>query len=564
MNRLIAPDKTPAIPAADSGGRADRASRGSPAARQAGQARAGFTLVEMLVAVGLVVLMMSLFATIFQFATSAMAVQKGVAENDQKVRLVMTLLRGDLKNRTMLEVLPFLTTDTDDTNRLGYFYYAENDPDDGTDDILQFTVAAPGSDDLLYGRGVQLTNAGASLTPPEPEIAVNPNQPEFDDGYVVSNSVGSSQNAEVSYFLRHGILYRRVALIRQPTIAVNFTDAHPYNPKIGTGSAEIPLTNYLTGAPAATYYNFYSDFDYSAHYDVSSTGPAFHGIQDLDAFLGKFPLGKTFNRFGFDSVSGLPREFTNTSTVAGVPRFFGRFTHEETSFRQTNPTTASFGYPARVSADAPNPYNGTLPSPNGIPLTYDDSTGKVVQYAGGTRIGEDILMTNVHQFDIKLWDDGSWFGPDGVPGSVGDDNPNAANGPDDQSEVGWPGSDDGSFVDLGHNGFFPAMAPFNGTTDVSYYSKNITNPTINVYCPAHPSGKAGVYQYRFDTWHPSFNITGNPGNDAAPYRAPNPLSPSLGQPTTRPLRAIQIKIRFFDQTSQQLRDVTFVQSLTDY
>jgi type II secretory pathway pseudopilin PulG len=555
MNRPVSRNPTPAIPAPGRLSPPGRADRGSHAAARRERTRAGFTLVEMLVAVGLVVLMMSLFATIFQFATSAMAIQKGVAENDQKVRLVMTLLRGDLKNRTMLEVLPFLTTDTDDTNRGGYFYYAENDPNDGTDDILQFTVAAPSSDDLLYGRGVQIFGSGG--------IAIDPNQPEFDDGYVVPNSVGSSPNAEVSYFLRHGILYRRVLLIRQPTTSVNFTDAHPYNPKVGTGSTEIPLTNYLAGAPAATYSNFYSDFDYSAHYDTTSAGPIFHGVQDLDAFLGKFPLGKTFNRFGFDPISGLPREFTNTSTVAGVPRFFGRFTQEETSFLQTSPSTLSFGYPARLSADAPNPYNGTSASPNGVSLTYDDTTGKVVQYAGGLRIGEDILMTNVHQFDIKLWDDGSWFGPDGVPGSVGDDNPNAANGTNDQSEVGWPGSDDGSFVDLGHNGFFPSMAPFSGSTDVSFYSKNITNPTTTVYCPPHPSGKAGVYQYRFDTWHPSFNITGNPGNDAAPYRAPNPLSPTLGQPTTRPLRAIQIKIRFFDQTSQQLREVTFVQSLTD-
>src|SRR6476661_2311814 len=57
----------------------------------------GFTLVEMLVAVAVVVVMMSLFATIFQMATGAMQKQKGISENDQHVRLVVTMLRNDLR-----------------------------------------------------------------------------------------------------------------------------------------------------------------------------------------------------------------------------------------------------------------------------------------------------------------------------------------------------------------------------------------------------------------------------------------------------------------------------------
>src|SRR5262245_18697896 len=60
------------------------------------ESRGGFTLVEMLVAVGLVVLMMVLFASIFQLATGTMTTQKGISENDQRVRLVVSALRGDL------------------------------------------------------------------------------------------------------------------------------------------------------------------------------------------------------------------------------------------------------------------------------------------------------------------------------------------------------------------------------------------------------------------------------------------------------------------------------------
>src|SRR4029077_12961807 len=61
---------------------------------------AGFTLVEMLVAVAVVVVMMTLFATIFGMATSTMGKQKGLAENDQRVRLVIAMLRNDLNGTT--------------------------------------------------------------------------------------------------------------------------------------------------------------------------------------------------------------------------------------------------------------------------------------------------------------------------------------------------------------------------------------------------------------------------------------------------------------------------------
>ena len=40
--------------------------------------------------------MLTVFVTIFQMATQAMSVQKGMAANDQKVRLVQSLLRNDL------------------------------------------------------------------------------------------------------------------------------------------------------------------------------------------------------------------------------------------------------------------------------------------------------------------------------------------------------------------------------------------------------------------------------------------------------------------------------------
>ena len=62
--------------------------------------RRGFTLVEMLVSVALVVLIMTLFAEAFSIAASSIRKQRGIAENDQRVRAVVVTLLGDLQKRT--------------------------------------------------------------------------------------------------------------------------------------------------------------------------------------------------------------------------------------------------------------------------------------------------------------------------------------------------------------------------------------------------------------------------------------------------------------------------------
>ena len=107
----------------------------------------GFTLVEMLVSVAIVLLMMSMFAQIFQMATGSLSQQRGIAENDQKARMLTTTLRGDLERRTFRDVFPFRAGE--DTRQLGhslsrragYVEIDENDPSDDTDDVLTFTAS---------------------------------------------------------------------------------------------------------------------------------------------------------------------------------------------------------------------------------------------------------------------------------------------------------------------------------------------------------------------------------------------------------------------------------------
>ena len=327
--------------------------------------------------------MMSLFGTIFQMSVQVLTVQRGVVENDQRVRLTQNLLRNDLNDapydrqtgnprpaRTFRLLIPYAANESipprnpatgetaSSADRRGYFSISENDSNDDTDDVLALTVEIPnGAAERFYGRaaglladaagnfGPSAANPPAGVPPPPPALAPPgnywPNQPEFDDTFGAPNQTGSSTAAEVCYFCRHGNLYRRVMIIRRPELP-NLPDDHT---PADTAGAQLSTAAYGTGGPR----NFWTDFDYAAVYDSDQTPPGvrFLGMGDLTGVSAASTLLNPTNRWGFDRTSppgtslGLPREFAGAA-------FIGRFTHAETS-------DPGFGYPGRMDAARPNP-----------------------------------------------------------------------------------------------------------------------------------------------------------------------------------------------------------------
>ncbi|MEO1994680.1 MAG: type II secretion system protein, partial [Planctomycetaceae bacterium] len=241
------------------------------ALQQARRSRRGFTLVEMLVSVGLVVLMMSLFAFIFQVATGTMSRQRTISQNNQKVRLVATLLTNDLKKRTFRNLIPFMPHELEDhptgfSDRRGYFYLSENSAYVETDTVLQFTVDSQNTDDTaLVSRGfVGRAQAATDVL----AVATNPiEHPDSDNGRM-GDSLATARHAEVTYFIRNGNLYRRLLLIRN----------------------ERPTTVFGTGNQAvAENYNF-SRFDFSMRENMATPGSAeFSAASDLDNVLDPKP-----------------------------------------------------------------------------------------------------------------------------------------------------------------------------------------------------------------------------------------------------------------------------------
>lgn len=361
----------------------------------------GFTLIELLVAAALVVLMMTIFAEVFQMASGSMTLQRTIAENDQQVRTFTTLIRGDLQKRTFRSVIPYFPREDFNLrgvpfgNRHGYFYVSSNDANRGDDTVLQFTSDANITIDTsdvtpYYGR--------AEVLGPQNQFLGNPNQPETDDGQIEANGTTSSSAAEICYFVRNGVLYRRVVLLRQPL------QVHSSKP-IETDLVQPATASGVEYFTSATGINYWNVFDVAAFRDPSSNKPKILGMDWTGGVLDNqrfdanaTPLGRSRYRFGFDNsyalgspttwapTAGLSREFFGATNDL----FLGRFTHEETS-------SPNFSYP--FANPGANPFATTAI------LNDANSNGIADSFEGGARAGQDILLTHVHSFEVEFFDE---------------------------------------------------------------------------------------------------------------------------------------------------------------
>jgi hypothetical protein len=401
------------------------------------QPRAGFTLVEMLVSVTLVLLMMTMFATIFQIATGSMHKQRGIAELDQKARVISTVVRKDFQHRTFRNVLPFYpgedsaTSPTSFSNRAGYLYVSTNNPDNGLDDLVQFTVSAnvlaedPDSTPY-FGRAAELSDRNVAGAVAD-SLHLSPNQPETDDGTFAPNGVASSPYAEVCYFVRHGNLYRRVILIREPLSVAgqNFgpqpTSASGYNYFSGQPDSTDSMTYdglfQVAGGPLTN--DFYSFFDHSAFAFVNIDGnqsAVFLGPDSLSnetAGAAAELLANPARRFGFNPFTKRSREH-NVSVAAGLgpSQFIGRFTQAETSSLNfnwpQNPCTIEGDESTVLSSGNPFDLTGTpvsLNPRNAVVTQFDSELAALpAEGRGGFRKVEDLLLANVHEMKVELWD----------------------------------------------------------------------------------------------------------------------------------------------------------------
>ncbi|WLD10539.1 type II secretion system protein [Planctellipticum variicoloris] len=581
--------------------------------RSARNARRGFTLVEMLVAVTLVLLMMSMFAQIFQIAGGAITKQRGIAENDQRTRTFQNILKADLDKRTFRLVMPWAAgedanqAEASATDREGYLYISENDPLSDIDDLLQFTtnvriVTKNRNSDPYVGKATQIAN-----------LYNYPNQPEADDARPDANGAGQSSAAEISYFLRGGNLYRRVLLIREPLKLANSTDQPTYGTRDAfdwNDTSGPPNTYPRTGGATGSGSTFWNDFDYSAYF---TNGYAhFHGLSDLtNSSSQAFSLGKPQFRFGHHPLTAHSREWSSNNY------FLGRYTHEETS-------VSTFNYPQALVGLATDPMSPAAVV--NIDETPDVLPYRVVSgFANGPRRGEDLILANVHMFDVKVWDGSANFGVGRFVDIGYHRGPNLPTNPDYNGDYTFQknvnsdyGSDLNTGADADHDGnnfenrvfdtWHPDIKNVDFNNDGSYSAAAEIPPYRRVlHTPVLPGATYADYENWVaapDTVTPSRYSVGSlvfpqvgygalesqrlyyvcVASDPTITGSATDLNHGTSAPTWprtaggrvldgdlvweavdnwKPLRALQITVRFFDVTSNQMRQNTFVHSLVD-
>lgn len=512
----------------------------------------GFTLVEMIVSVALVLLMMLMFTQIFEILSGSMVTQSGLSENDQRARMLNTIIKADLDNRTFQYLLPFAGRGTlpfvpasDDPRsqdfrageREGYFYVSENDPNDSTDDIFQLTVSRSANPSTIeqpfyFGKATDLSGRLAS---PNDSLSANPNQPDADDARIVADGTSQSSAAEVCYFLRGSNLYRRQMLLREPLDLVEIVSPQPVASSAAGGEDFFIRPDDgspLYGQGYTSSDNFWGDFDSSAFRFNTGTEEyaRFHDLESLDNTLpapnGAFyPLGFPQVRFGFNFSTGLSREFAvHLPDTGPLPPtspdyvFMGRFTQGETSkptFNYPHDLTHSSvdggGDPMDLSS---GPRFYVVPEDRSLVVFNDpvDRTSGKAFDSNGPRRSEDLVLSNVISFDVKLFDELA-----------------------------------GEFVDIG------------GPSAIGFSAGNRQNDD------------AGNSRYKniFDTWHSNANVDGDldaPYPLITPYDLTNEDvdsgTPGTQVPTASPLKAIQIIIQYRDIASGQVRQISLIHPLS--
>ncbi len=476
--------------------------------------RSGFTILEMLIAMAVTLLMMAALGRAFKLIGDTLKSSRANVELSSRLRTISFRLNDEL-GRCTTKLAPPRSSG----NGEGYLVYLDGPMTDSTtlqaavvgtiagggiagisrddaqtkldayfplsrfgdlDDYLAFTAAA---EENAHFRGIvpafvvaykerELARAEALRTG-ESLANVNtslPYPPPLTDAVALAPMVIQSKYAEIAYWMspvRDGSgtivdsdgdsmpdtlhLRRRTLLIRPD---LNSTTA----PFFG----ELPSFTDSNGVTHLTIQSGLRPLATSPNVGVLSV----HQSCDLSVRRPR-------------SALGVPAPATNSSTgieviansIADLTLPENRFAHIRVP-EQTAPFSTDFNGSGTIDFTS-MPVLDVLPVEGLLSLapiqTNTDATNRALSgflnpsyELGGTRTGEDIVLANVLGFDVRGYDLAApvfiHVGPDGVPGSVGDDDGDGqADSADvDGSEFGYLGSDD-VILDPNDPGFYDVI-----------------------------------------------------------------------------------------------------------
>jgi type II secretory pathway component PulJ len=555
--------------------------------RPGGRPGRGFTILELLIATTLTLMLMATVVTIFGAVSRSVRESRAVLEMAGRLRVVKDRLEHDLEGLTVVPAPP-RRPDAGE----GYLEIVEGPwgvvegPMDG------IPPTAPPTDASLM-RPVNIDTGLMDTT-----VA------DFDDVLMFTSRnrkvpfVGRyrdgtirAEEAEVMWFVRGNTLYRRVLLIA-PHEMYNID----VNPAGGNGVIDAAD---LTDADG-NFHAFHEWYDLSARPELDPTGTVTWGwklntLGDLTKRDNRFAHRVVYNDAFPWSIRRWGQLRLPTLSECSHPAWM--------TWGNPIPDPDNRDDPARLPSVTPSQVVDLWAEPHPWPevdrelgtLRYSDGRYSVSPDPDNVRlrIAEDVMLTNVIGFDVKVWDPTAplfqGVNDNGTPLDLTDDSPT----PDLPSPdvIVKPG-DPGYILALAHwvNQRATNPAPWSSPyipratgayVDIGYGEA----PILQGLLPADPatativrnlssfshsgdsrSGLVRTYDtwsshYEHDAWSEAYQCYG-PGTDGFDNNGngivDEPAEWQFTPPYFAPLRGIQVEIRTFDPDSRQVRSVTLV------
>lgn len=473
--------------------------------------RRGMTLVEMLVAMTATLLLMGVIAQVFSVFGSAISDSRSVIELDGRMRVAAWQLRSDLAGVTA-PTLPPMRPDAD----AGYFEIIEGPNTDAITyyDPFSGTIAPPFSK-LGNTPGPKVNGSDDRLLGDTDDVLL------FTTRSTDAPFLGKWQNgkyespvAEVAWFLRPARTGTATAttnpttytLYRRQLLVVGHVGAAPFL------ANQNSIDTQMQSGTWSSWQKFYGDFDLSAR-----------------------------------GAGNAPMTF--------IPNTLGDLTRRESRFMHNSAgDTSGTGYPYR------------------FPENFQDvSAPAQLTFAGTDREGEDVVLSNVIAFDMRVFDPTAAVQLNGnTPLAAGDPGFNSGAG------IGV-----GGYVDLGNgdNSTTPA-APSKPRFGNLGYTNSLLDATDNTAARTWDTWSThyetdGVDQDAWTKYGPDQGTNGLDDNsDGLVDNGPADLDGdgwfiSAGEageletipPYPAPLRGIEVRLRCYEPSSRQVRQITIRHSL---
>lgn len=555
--------------------------------------RPAFTLVELLVATTLSLVILGIMSYMFGSVTKSVNEQRSAIEVRQQLRAVANQLRQELEGITLVP-----TPRVDPAKEAGYFEYMEGP----YGAVYDPRYRAPGpngrNDPYLWSDGGR-PQISTNTTVYASTVGQDDTVGDADDvimftsrnlkipfrGRASDGAESQSPEAEVTYFVRGTTLYRRVLLVgsnyRGGIIAQTTVPTIPAGAPSSyrAGLQDFPLIlQSPVASRSATADSLYAYYDVSFREEVVSgkNVSKVNTLGDLSKREYRFahqPLLFPYEVRGWGPI-GMPTigECSDPDWKFPEPRFEGLAAGaawwaglDQTKFdRGLGRNLDPLGFDPRRNS-FPWQTSGT-PSINGLTgqlNTFADGTatqptsGQYVYWGTTNRQGDDIILNNVLAFDVKIWDPEAPVYVDGQTAvTQGDPRYYAL-----LSNTGSTVSASGSFVDLNY-AQNNSRSWFSGPGDSRSPLRTSATSGVNggFWLPALYDTVSTHYEYDgVDNDGDGLYDEGSDGvdNDGV-GGVDDPGEWEFIPPYNRSPRGVQIKIRVFEPSTNEIREVSIV------